>query len=156
MAFVYVDDMIESFAEFQDVLDHDQRLFDSNEGLSDTVVYPLLVRSTERILTKIQSTQWYKDNAPNTTIDPTYILTRHNDFTDLCVYTAMSQYILPLIADFGTPDNAEIEKMKFYENKMNQLFGELIEDGDWYDWDNDGQINPSEVKPGRTLPRRIR
>lgn len=155
MAFVYVDGVIESFAEFQDVLDHDQRLFDSNEGLSDTVVYPHLVRATERILTKIQSSQWFKDNTTDS-IDSAQILTRHNDFTDLCVYTALSQYILPVIADFGTPDNAEIEKMKYYSQRMDSLLSELIADGDWYDWDNDGSITSNEHKPGRILPRRVR
>lgn len=155
MAFVYIDGLVESFAEFQDVLDHDQRLFDSNEGLSDTVVYPHLVRATERILTKIQSSSWFKTNT-SASIDANQILSRHNDFTDLCVYTALSQYILPVIADFGTPDNAEIEKMKYYSQRMDSLLSELIADGDWYDWDNDGQLTSNENKPGNNLPRRIR
>ena len=63
MAFVTENDTIISFAEFQDVVDKDQRLFEANEGLSDDVVDNQLIRATERILTMIRATDcWREDN----------------------------------------------------------------------------------------------
>ena len=155
MAFVYNDLLVESFAEFQDVLDHDQRLFITNEGLSDGVVYPSLVRATEKILTKIKDSSWWK-NITTTDVNPAYILTRHNDFTDLCVYLALSEYVLPSIADFGVQDNAEVQKMQYYTTKFTSLFEELVSAGDWYDFNNDSTINTTEVKTGSILRKRIR
>ena len=38
MAFIRNNGNVISFAEYQDVLDADQRLFDANEGLTDDVV----------------------------------------------------------------------------------------------------------------------
>jgi len=40
---------VTSFAEYQDVLDMDQRLFENNEGLTDDIVEDLLTKSTQRI-----------------------------------------------------------------------------------------------------------
>lgn len=158
MAFVYNDqNSVESFAEFQDVLDHDQRLFDTNEGLSESVVYPLLVRSTERVLSLIKSSDWWKTvTPPLTDVNIDYIITRHNDFTEVCVYLALAEYIIPIVADFGTQDNAELNKIKYYANKWEMLFNQLIQLGDWYDFDNDGTISSSEIVPGTNLRRRIR
>lgn len=157
MAFVYENNLVESFAEFQDVLDHDQRLFDTNEGLSDSVVYPKLIRATEKILTRIQASDWWKSVTPKfTSINPNYILKHQNDFTDLCVYIAMAEDILPIVADFGTQDNAEANKMAYYVNQANVIFEQLINLGDWYDFDNDGNIDTTEVKSGTIQRRRIR
>jgi hypothetical protein len=157
MAFVYNNDLVESFAEFQDILDHDQRLFDTNEGLSESVIYPYLIRSTSRILSKIKGSDWWKSVTPQfTNISPELIITRHDDFTELCVYTALFDYILPIIANFGTQDNAEIQKMNYYQNKADALFEELINLGDWYDFNADNNISNDEIKPGTVLRRRIR
>ena len=51
MAFVIANNTVVSFAEYTDVLQRDQRLFELNEGLSDDVVEPLLERATQRIQT---------------------------------------------------------------------------------------------------------
>tara|TARA_R110002020_G_scaffold77940_1_gene196427 strand:- start:1162 stop:1407 length:246 start_codon:yes stop_codon:yes gene_type:complete len=60
----------------------------------------------------------------------------------------MYYYLLPLIADFsadGTGDeSAEVQKMKYYEDKFQGLFNELIALADWYDADNDGTVEDSE------------
>jgi len=58
MAFIEEAGTVVSFAEFQDVLNKDQRLFEANEGLSDTTVDNSLVRATERILAKLRSSDW--------------------------------------------------------------------------------------------------
>jgi hypothetical protein len=169
MAFVTENNTVVSFAEFTDVVEKDQRLFESNEGLSDDIVEQHLVRSTERILTKLRQTDWWRSyyiRRDNTTVyntvadipalDPNRILERQNDFTDLCVYTALAEFILPSIADFGNTDNAERQKMGYYTNKADSLFGELITAGDWYDFDNDGTVDSGEKSPGSYNLRRVR
>lgn len=169
MAFVTENDTVISFAEFQDVVDKDQRLFEANEGLSDDIVDAQLIRATERILTKIRSSGWWKSyyiNRDSTTVyrtiadvpavDPDKIIARQNDFTDLCVYMALNEFILPSIADFGRDDNAERQKMGYYTNKADRLFGELISAGDWYDFDNDGTVQSDEKQPGGYNLKRVR
>lgn len=169
MAFIIEDSTVISFADFQDVVDADQRLFESNEGLSDDIVEAQLVRATERILTKLRSSAWWQGyyvnrnsgTALRTTadipaLDPNRIIARENDFSDLCVYTALSEYILPAIADFGKEDNAERQKMGYYTQKADTLFGELISAGDWYDFDDSGTIASNEKQPGIYNLKRVR
>lgn len=169
MAFVSENDTVISFAEFQDVVDRDQRLFEANEGLSDDVIDAQLVRATERILTKMRSTDWwrtyytkrdqsivYTTVADIPAVDPDKIISRQNDFTDLCVYTALAELILPSIADFGNEDNAERQKMGYYTNKADALFGELVSAGDWYDFDGDDTVQSDEKSPGAYNLRRVR
>lgn len=170
MSFVYdTDGNVSSFAEYQDVLDTDQRIFDENEGLSDSIIDSLLVRATERLLSKFRSSQWWRDyylkrdnNTPMNNIgnlpelDTTKIIGRHGDFTDLCVYSALSYYILPKIANFGDSEKSEFNKISFYQNKADELFGELITFGDWYDFDGDGTIQSTEVTQGTYNLRRVR
>ena len=169
MSFIIDSNVTISFADFQDVVDKDQRLFDSNEGLTDDVVEDGLIRATERILTKIRSSSWWRsyyirrDNsiAYNTiadvpAVDPDKIKGRLNDFRDLAIYEGLSEYILPIVADFGNEDNAERQKMGYYKNKAESLFQELITAGDWYDFDGDNTVESSEKSPGQINLRRIR
>jgi len=169
MAFVEENDTVISFAEFQDVVSRDQRLFDSNEGLFDDVVENLLIRATERILSQLRSTDWwrqyyrardtdtvYRTVADIPEVDPDKIIDRQNDFTDLCVYTALADFILPLVADFGNEDSAERQKMGYYQNKAESLFRELVIAGDWYDFDEDGTVDPPEKDPGKINLKRVR
>jgi len=169
MAFVTESGTVTSFAEFQDVVDKDQRLFTTNESLSDDIVDAHLVRATERILAKLRASAWWKayyvkrdsSISYNTTADipavnANRIKGRVNDFTDLCVYTALSEFILPGVADFGNEDNAERQKMGYYTQKAETLFGELISAGDWYDFDNDNTVESSEKSPGYYNPKRVR
>jgi hypothetical protein len=169
MAFIVVNNQVISFADYDDVVARDRRLFDSNEGLSDNLIENLLIRATERILTKIRTSSWWKsyyiarDNVTvfNTVadipaVDPDKILARQNDFTDLCVYTALSELILPLVADFGNENNSERQKMGYYTGKADSLFAELITAGDWYDFDGDSTIETAEKSPGQVQLKRIR
>lgn len=169
MAFIISGTTVLSFAEYQDVVDRDQRLFDENEGLDIDVVEDLLVRGTERILTGLRNTSWWtdyyitRDNTVNIRsladipeLDASKIRARQNDFTDLCVYYTMYEYILPKIADFGTDENAERNKIGYYQQKYDKLFGELIRAGDWYDFDNDETIQSDEKSIGVTNLRRVR
>lgn len=168
MAFVNDGTTIISFAEYQDVVDRDSRLFDTNESLSEDVVEPLLVRATERVLTKLRASQWWvsyyvnRSNSSFSTVadipalDPEKIEARQNDFTDLCVYTALGEFILPKIADFGTEDNAERQKMGYYVTKAEALFAELISAGDWYNFDGTGAISSDEKQPGQFNLKRVR
>lgn len=169
MAFVTENDIVVSFAEYSDVLERDQRLFEVNEGLSDDVVEPLLVRATDRILTKLRSTSWWTSyfRARNNTVEistiadipavnPNYIKLRQADFTELCVYFALADYILPSIADFSNQDSAERQKMGYYTQRADALFMELISQGDWYDWDNSGTVTSTERTPGIINLKRVR
>jgi hypothetical protein len=168
MAFIEQDSII-CFAEYQDVLDRDQRLFDANEGLSESIIESALQRATERILTKLRASEWwisyyvkhngqmtYRTRADVPALDSSRIIARQNDFTDLCVYTAMGEIILPSIADFGDQDSSERNKMGYYINKAEALFNELITAGDWYDYNDDGTIQSTEKDPGHINLRRVR
>lgn len=167
MAFIESNTVVYSFADYTDVTSKDDRLFVENEGLSQTVVEDLLVRSTERILSQFRSSSWWYDynsrrgvamssRAAVPDLDAKRILRRKNDFTDLCVYHALYEQILPRVADFGSEENAERQKIGFYQQKYDSLFGELIATGDWYDFDNDKTIEAGELDPGYVNPRRIR
>jgi len=169
MAFVTENSIVVSFAEYSDVLQQDQRLFEVNEGLSDDVVEPFLVRATERILTKLRTTSWwtsyFRDRNTTVTVNsladipalnPNYIKLRQTDFTELCVYVALADYILPSIADFSNQDSAERQKMGYYTNRADALFMELVTAGDWYDWDNSGTVTASERTTGLINLKRVR
>lgn len=169
MAFIRNNNQIISFADYQDVLDADQRLFDANEGLTDDVVESALIRATERILTKFRSSDWwasyYVSRSSNNTIatradipvlDASKIGSRYNDFTDLCVAMALSEYILPKVANFGAEDNEERNKMGYYSARAESLYGELITAGDWYNFDGVDGITSAEKQPGQYNLKRVR
>ena len=168
MAFITDTTGIISFADYTDVYNRDQRIFDSNEGLTDEVIESHLIRATERILSKVRSTAWWqnaymKQNAItlNSTadipaLDPNLIKSRLNDFTDLCIYTALCEYTLPLIANFGSDETDERKKMGYYTMRADELLRELIEAGDWYDFNNDNVIESSEKHPTLLNLKRIR
>ena len=69
MAFIVTGGNVVSYAEYTDVLQNDQRLFEANElkvpaesGFSSIpdFVEELLKRSTDRINTKIKASAWWK------------------------------------------------------------------------------------------------
>lgn len=164
MAFIRSGSSIISFAEYQDVVDLDQRLFEENEGLTDQDVEDILVRATERILVLLKNTRWYtalalSQGASVLTIpgpSASKIKSRQNDFTDLACYYGLYEYILPKVADFGTEDNAERVKIEFYRSKFSTLFDELVSAGDWYDYSGDGTVTVDEKKPGLVNYQRVR
>ena len=169
MPFVIENDQLLSFAEFEDVAGLDQRIFSANEGLSPDQVFEALVRASERILTQIRSSNWWKSYYVNRSsgesfrtvadipsLTPSRIIDREKDFTDLCVFVALSEYILPGVADFGDDDSAERKKMSYYKQRADQLFAELIRAGDWYDFDGDGVITSQEKQPGQYNLKRVR
>ena len=174
MAFITSNNTVLAFADSDDVRKLDQRLFEANEGLTDDIVEDATIRSTERILFLIKATDWWKSyyirqsgTNQNPAIftsglidvplpDPTKIKARQNDFTDLCAYFALYEYLLPKVADFSAEDNAEVRKVGVYNDKFRKLFDELIQDGAWYDFKGDGSITNDEKMPTTTNLRRIR
>ena len=46
--------------------------------------------------------------------------------------------------------------MQYYQQKAEMLFGELIQAGDWYDFNDDGLIESVEKQPGYWNLRRVR
>lgn len=168
MAFIIQGSTLLTMATQDDLVAIDQRLFEQNEGLTDDYVEDQLIRSTERILSLLRSSEWWQtyymsrsSTALQTLADVpalvgTKIKGRQNDFSDLCCYYALYNYILPNIADFGNEDAAERKKMGYYQQKFTDLFGELIQAGDWYDFSGDGTIASSEKSPGVWNLRRVR
>jgi hypothetical protein len=158
-----------SFAEYSDVTDTDQRVFQSNEGIAiEEMVEDLTTKATSRILQLIRNTEWWKRyyivqgsseqrSATQTSNgyvdaplpDPDLIRARQADFTDLCVYFTLYEYLLPKVADFSVEDNSEFRKMGFYRTKFDELFRELISDGSWYDFNASGTITVNEKLPTR-------
>lgn len=163
MAFITQGNTFFSFADYDDVLAKDSRLFSANEGLTQDVVEGALIRSTQRILDMLRSSNWWKDyyirqsgsqaqvvtgqSISVPALDPFLILARQSDFTDLCVYHTLSEYLLAKVADFGNQDSAERQKIGFYDTKFRDLFDELIVAGDWYDFTNNGTITDAEKYP---------
>lgn len=169
MAFIIESDVTISFAEYSDVVEQDRRLFDSNEGLTDDVVETALIRATQRILSRIRSTDWWRNYymkqdtslsinsvADIPSVDPDKIKSRTADFTELCVSTALAEYVLPSVADFGSDTDTENAKRGYYQARAERLFDELVTAGDWYDFDDDGTIQSDEKEPGYFNLRRVR
>lgn len=157
-----------SFAIASELEDRDQRLFEANEGLTTEVVDLALAQASERILTKIRNTSWWKeyqfsrDSSLQSdlrllpAVNPDNIKSREQEFKDLNIYFAMSEYLLPKVADFGNETSAEMVKIKFYKDQFNSVFDEVIEAGDWYDFDADGTVDAAEREPSKLRLVRIR
>jgi hypothetical protein len=165
-----------AFAEYSDVTSADQRLFESNEGIADPdMVEDLTAKATNRILQLIKQSSWwvryYQIEASPAQLqaaqtqsgyldvpvpNPNLIRTRQSDFTDLCVYFTLYEYLLPKVADFSNEDTAEVRKIGFYQTKFDKLFRELIDDGSWYDFDDSGTVTSTEKLPTRTNLVRVR
>jgi len=151
-----------SFANYSELTSRDQRLFEANEGLTSAVCEPLLTQASDRILVKIKQTEWWReyqfDLDSSLERDPRLlpdvnvyrIKGSEQDFKDLNIYFALAEYILPRVADFGNPESAEVAKINFYRDQFNTLFKEVIENGSWYDYDNDGTIEKDEKVPNIT------
>lgn len=166
MAFITESGVVTSFAEYADVVAKDQIIFDNNEGLTDDYIEDALIRATDRILLQIKNTEWWQSLYTSQTgsvnrLDipapqGVKIIARTEDFTDLCIYKALSDYILPSVADFGDENNAERQKMGYYKNRETELFMELIQSGDWYDFDGDDTIQTDEKQRGYISLKRVR
>jgi len=169
-----------SFAEYTDVLQTDQRVFEANElvipaesGFADITdfVENMLEKGTDRILLKLKASSWWRNycfyvgidydinNIPNINpdnIDPGNTQNRRPQFSSMCVYYTLKEFILPLIADFGNEESAGVQKIKYYEDKYNQIFEELTALSDWYDADGSGQIDTDEKATYYQTVRRTR
>ena len=172
MAFISFNNTVLSFATSEDLDALDARLFEQNEGLDANYIQDQLIRSTTRILELMRSTDWWRSYfiARNTgasavqintvadvpPLDPNLIQAREDDFTDLCCYYGLYNYILPYVADFSNEDSAERRKMAYYQQKYDLLFGELITAGDWYNFDDSATIDSADKQPGVWNLRRVR
>lgn len=165
MGYIIVGGNTLAFAEYEDVTDRDQRLFEANEGIANAnEIENFTERATTKILYLIKDTDWWKSyylrqsgsgtvfSTMNGFIDvpvpnANKFIGRQQDWTDLCVFMTLYEYVLPKIADFSNEDNAERVKVGFYMEKFNKLFAQLIAAGDWYDWEGTGTITDSEKAP---------
>lgn len=159
MTFNIINGEFQSFAAYADVTDRDSRFFEANEGLTEAQVEELLALASQRILTQIRSTDWWQeyqfsrdaalkyDSRLLPAVDPDNIRARIQEFKDLNIYFAMSEYLLPKVADFGNETSAEVVKMKFYKDQYTVLFAEVLAAGDWYDFSANGTIATEEKQP---------
>jgi hypothetical protein len=166
MAFNIVTGNFVSFAVYSEVTARDQRFFEANEGMTSNDVNTLLEQASDRILAKLKASDWWSsyqftrnsalanDLRLLPDVDPLKIKGREQDFKDLNIYFTMAEYLLPKVADWS--NQADVDKIKFYKDQFNDLFKELIEDGRWYDYDNDGTIETDERAPSRINLVRIR
>jgi len=163
-----------SFAEYDDVTAIDQRVFEANEGLTEVIIEDILMRSTQRIVSILSASDWWRAyyirqsagtydpllytsgliSVPS--LNPDRIKARSADFSDLCVYHALANYILPKIADFSNEDNAERVKIGFFNEKFRSMYQELLDDGSWYDFSGNGTISNTEKFPQRSNVVRVR
>lgn len=176
MAFIISGTTVISYAEATDVKDKDQRVFEANEidfadapdapATLDDYIEDLTTKSTARISQKIRASAKWREYLSLTVgygsledipaFNPSNIKGRQADFTDMCCYYTLKEYILPKIADFGNPESPEVMKIKYYENKFDDLFNELMAMIDWYDYSGDGVIDDGEKRFTFQLNRRTR
>ena len=165
-AFIYSYKTFVSFATYEDVTNRDSRVFEANEDLTESEINDYLEQASQRILTQIRNTNWWRDYQrrmaqiinPNLlpAVNPDYILARTQEFIDLNVYFALYEYVYPTVADFGNPDSAEFAKIKFYKDSYNVLFDEVIDAGDWYDFSENATIDTSDKMATFTNRVRVR
>jgi hypothetical protein len=152
--FVYSGATFLRFATFAELQARDSRVFEANEDLTQAEIENFLNMASQRILTQIRNSSWWREYQrkladiidPNLlpVVDPDYILARTQEFKDLNIYLALNEYTYPTIADFGNPDSAEIAKIKFYKDSYNVLFDEVLEAGDWYDFSENATIETAD------------
>lgn len=159
MSFNFNNSTFISFALYADVTERDQTLFQANEDLTESVVNGMLAKASQRILSQIKNDDWWQEyqfkrntslsNDPRQLpdVDPVKIKRRIQEFKDLNIYFALSEYLLPRVADFGIETSAEVAKIKFYKDQYNTLFKELIQSGDFYDFSGDGTVSVTERMP---------
>lgn len=168
MAFYFSYQTFVSFATYDDLVQRDQRILEANEALTQAEIDEYLKQASQRILTQIRNTDWWKEYVfeRNTSLNrdprllpsvtPSYIRAREQEFKDLNIYFALAEYIYPSVADFGNPDSAEIAKINFFRDQYTRLFKDLVEAGDWYDFDGDTAIETAEKEPNKQNRVRVR
>jgi hypothetical protein len=167
-----------SFADSFDVRDIEQRIFEANEinfqdaaspafATLDDYIDNLLEKSTDRLLLKIKASSWWNnynsyvgtsisDSNVIPDVNPDRILRRQQDFTDMCVFYCLKEYLLPKTADFGIEESSEVQKIKYYDNKYTEYLNELLAIADWYDADGDGTVEDNEQLTTFRKSRRTR
>lgn len=150
-----------SFASYSEVVARDQRFFEANEGITQASVESALEQASQRILSQIRNSDWWKsyqftrnaslenDLKLLPAVDVDNIKAREQEFKDANIAFTLSEYLFPKYADFGDETSAEVVKIKFYRDQYVDLFKEIIESGDWYDYDADGTVERTEKSPAR-------
>lgn len=177
MAFITVGNTVVTYAEAVDVIEKDQRLFEGNEidfvnvpdapGSLNNYIEDLTTKATSRINEKIRmSAEWreylgyagsgYDDINDLPVFNGFLIKSRQSEFTDMCAYYTLKEYLLPKVADFGNPESSEVQKITYYTTKFNDIFSELTHNFDYYDLDADGTVQADEKMTRFQQTRRSR
>jgi hypothetical protein len=170
MAFIISNGTVISYAEASDIRGTDQRIFECNEfryadapnepTSLDEYLEDLAKKSTARINQKIRASvawrsylasqggNYSSQNIPD--FVPGKILSRKADFTDICCYYVLKEFLIPKIATFEE-NSAELIKIQYYEQKFNSVLQELLQMFEWYDYDSSGVVTDSEknIRPQR-------
>lgn len=143
-----------AWASGEDVRDRDQRLFEINDvdfswssqnpGNLTEYLDDICKISATRIHSEISTHPGWLSHQGDAEFQPDLVLSRHQDFLDLNVCHALSDYVLPKIADFGNPDSSEVNKITYYEARYNRILESLMGRMDWYDTNQDGVIADTE------------
>lgn len=176
MAFISDRTGVVSFCDYDDCVSRDSRVFEANEIIADSGLVNdedgFGERATKKILYMIKDTAWWQayflvNDGGQTDVSTEGLIdvpvpnankfkARTQDWTDLCVYMVLYEYLLPKVADFSNEDNAEYRKIGFYQAKFGELFRRLIDAGDWYDFNGSGAITNQEKMPTRVNLTRVR
>ena len=65
-------------------------------------------------------------------------------FTRASVYHVLGHYIYPRLSTFDPAGDSFREKLTYYQNKFNEEFDLILQEGVKYDTDSDGSISSSE------------
>ena len=94
----------------------------------------------------------YKDITKITTIEMNSALLVNSQWIRAVVYSALSDYILPMLTKWKDPDGGDGAdtfqvKMDYYRKKYAEEFQAILRDGVKYDENNDSTIQTSEEEP---------
>ncbi len=123
---------------------------------------PQLQHAENDVLRRVREEWWeryrhtvrYKDITKVTSVEMTNSKLTASQWTRAVVYKALSDYILPQLTKWKTPDgdnDAFQAQIKFYSTKYDEEFQAILRDGIEYDEDGDASVSNDEKETIHTL-----
>lgn len=100
----------------------------------------------EIIINRDLNVRWYKDVAKEKGVDDKfdkYLLSNKASFKDASVYKVLELIYLSLI-DNAQSDDTFAKKTEFFKSMYEEEIGNVISEGIYYDWDENGHIDEDE------------